>query len=163
MTFAIALAIAASPATAAVSNIHRWKNYDNARFGTHAEYPADLFKMRIVSDNGDGARWTSDIGAKLLIFGSWNSLKQTPDSYARSLAESNPQRYRRISYRLIRPGSLTLSGTVGADIFYERYVFGDPSGAIHAFALEYPILARSTLDPLVSRMSSSLRWANSPR
>ena len=162
MTLAIALAIATSPAAVAVANVHRWQSYDNTRFGTHAEYPADVFKMRFVSDNGDGARWTSDIGAKLLIFGSWNIMKQAPARYARFLAESDPERYRRISYRLIKPQSLILSGTVGGKIFYERYVFGDPSGAIHALVLEYPILARSTVDPRVSRMSSTLRWANPP-
>lgn len=163
MSFAIALAVSASSPTVTTASIHRWNTYHNARFGTQADYPADVFKMPVVSENGDGARWTSDVGAKLLIFGSWNSLKQTSVSYARFLTELKPQRYRRVSYRLIKPGSLTLSGTVSGNIFYERYVFGDPSGAIHALVLEYPILARALVDPLLPRMSSKLRWSNSPR
>ena len=158
MSFALALAVSAPSPIVATASAHHWKTYTNERFGTRAEYPAEIFKDPVFSDNGDGGRWSSDIGAKLLIFGSPNSLNQTPASYAEFLKHSDRLRYSRITYRLIKPKSLILSGTARGHIFYERYEFGDPSGAIHAIAIEYPATAQSILGPLIARMSSSLKW-----
>ncbi|MBV5262485.1 hypothetical protein [Pinisolibacter aquiterrae] len=53
---------------------------------------------------------------------------------------------------------LILSGIDHGMIFYERYAFGDPSGAVHALVLDYPAAARATFDPLIGRLSTSLRW-----
>lgn len=152
MSFAVALAVSASSPTAATASAHHWETYTNGRIGTRAEYPSEIFKDPVFSDNDDGGRWSSENGAKLLIFGSQNSLSQTPASYAEFLKHSDRIRYRRISYRLIKAKSLILSGTVRGHIFYERYEFGDPSGVIHAISIEYPATARSILEPLIPRM-----------
>ncbi|MBS0482131.1 MAG: hypothetical protein JSR96_08230 [Proteobacteria bacterium] len=142
---------------------HTWELYQNPRFGTQAEFPADLFGTAIKSENGDGARWTASGGASLRIFGFWNTLKQRPAAYEAFLHEAAPQRYAGVTFRTVRQNLMILSGTDHGTVFYERYAFGDSSGAVHALVLEYPATARMTFDPLVTRISSSLRWTGSPK
>jgi len=51
---ALILLLAVAPATSAQT---RWATYANARFGTTADYPADLFSRRDPEpENGDGVR-----------------------------------------------------------------------------------------------------------
>jgi hypothetical protein len=154
---AVVLVQAAS--LAAADHQHRWLRYANARFGTVAEYPVDLFTRAQHSDNGDGVRWSARDGATLAVWGSWNALEHTPVSYAEFLRRSDRARYARLSYRLVRPKLLILSGSTGERVLYERYAFGDRSGAIHALVLEYPLARQATYRPLVSRISRSLAWS----
>ncbi|MEH3046965.1 hypothetical protein [Sphingomonas adhaesiva] len=137
---------------------HRWRIYRNQRFGTLAEVPDDLFGTARPADNGDGATWTARGGARLRIFGSWNVLEETPASYDAFLRNGRSGRYASVTYKVTRRDLLILSGTHQGMVFYERYAFGDPSGAIHALVLDYPATARSTFDPIVARLSASLRW-----
>jgi len=58
---------------------------------------------------------------------------------------------------------LVLSGIEHGRIYYERYAFGDNSGAMHAMVVEYPAAMRSTFDPLVARMARSLGWVSTAR
>ena len=142
---------------------HRWQHYLNARFGTRADYPADIFARSSTSDNGDGVRLTSQDGAVLTIFGSWNALEQTPETLAASLQENDPQRYGAVTYREVKPKLLVLSGIRQGRVFYERRAFGDPSGAVHAMIIEYPLARRRSYDPLVVRLSRSLGWVSERR
>jgi hypothetical protein len=145
-------------ATFAASS-HSWDRYLNSRFGTQAEYPADLFMNPVTSDNEDGSTWKTTDGATLKIYGFLNALEQTPVSYEAFLRKNSPKRYAGASYRVSKKDLLILSGVTDKTIFYERYAFGDPSGAIHAMTVEYPITARATFDPVVGRISASLGWA----
>jgi hypothetical protein len=49
-----------------------WRTYQNARYGTVAEYPADRFHPGSPPANGDGQRFTAADGAELLIFAGLN-------------------------------------------------------------------------------------------
>ncbi len=133
---------------------HVWAVYHNARFGTAADYPSDIFRRPKGADNGDGQSWTSTSGAQLRIFGSWNSLDQSPADYDKFLTRSDPGR--QVTYRVVKPGFLVRSGQSKGRIFYERYQFDAASGAIHALVLDYPAASRSEIDPLIGRMSKSL-------
>lgn len=157
---AFAMMLAAAPAAIA-SPVHNWQLYQNPRFGTLAELPADLFRNAATSDNGDGATWTAPGGASLRIFGFWNALEQTPARYEAFLRKGTPSRYAGITYKVVKRNFLVLSGADHGVVFYERYAFGDPSGAIHALVLEYPGAVRATFDPVVGRISTSLRWGGS--
>lgn len=137
--------------------------YDNARFGTHAEYPADLFAQARFSDSGDGVTLSNGSGATLKIYGFWNTLDQAPRNYAAFLRRSDPSRYARLAYRLVKPRLLVLSGTSDGRTFYERYAFGDKSGAVHAMIVEYPTSRQTAYEPLIGRMSRSLTWQTPAR
>lgn len=155
----LATLLAMAPAAIAAPG-HNWQRYQNPRFGTQAELPADLFGIAATSDNGDGATWTAPGGASLRIFGFWNALEQTPATYEAFLRKG-ARRYAGVSYKVAKSNLLILSGADHGVVFYERYAFGDPSGAIHALVLEYPVAARATFDPLVGRISASLHWGGS--
>ena len=146
---ALLVLAAYSPADA-----HRWTPYQNARFGTRLVYPADMFGRGVESDNGDGITLRAADGASLAIFGKWNIDRQSPAQYVRWLA-SLPE-YRQVRYRLVRPGFAVVSGLRGSRIYYERYAFTGPDGAIHGFALEYPAARRARYEPIIARMSASL-------
>lgn len=143
---------------AAVSpgEVHRWTLYMNPRFGTRLLYPADMFGRGVESDNGDGITLHAPDGASLAIFGKWNVDRQSPAQYVQWLA-SLPD-YRQLRYRLVRPGFAVVSGLRGGRIYYERYAFAGPDGAIHGFVLQYPAAYRGRWDPIVARLSASLSW-----
>ena len=149
--------LAAWPTIAA--SAHRLAHYANPRFGTMLDYPSDLFVKPVDADNGDGRRWTSAKGGTLRVYGFWNAESRTPATYAQFLQDANPARYRGVTYRLVKPKLLVLSGSVTGPIFYERYAFGDPSGAVHAVVIAYPAKARSVYDALLPRISGSLKWS----
>jgi hypothetical protein len=149
---ALVTLLALAPAAAAQT---RWATYANARFGTTADYPADLFSKRDPEpENGDGIRLhTADDRATLTIYGHYNSDNDTPANYYDSIVDKTG-----VTYRHITRTSYVASGQRGGDIFYERCNFrpGDRA-TVDCFALTYPARERKTWDPIVARISRSLR------
>ena len=144
----LALAPAASAQT-------RWATYANARFGTTADYPADLFSRRDPEpENGDGVRLsTTDGRATLAIFGHYNVENDTPARYYETTVDKTGVTYKHITRR-----SYVASGQRGGGIFYERCNFrpGDRA-TVDCFALTYPEGEKKTWDAIVARISKSLR------
>jgi len=140
----------------APAEAHRWTLYLNPRFGTRLLYPAEMFGRGVESENGDGITLRAPDGATLAIFGRWNIDGESPAGFVRTLTGS-PE-YRSLRYRLVRPGFAVLSGERGGRIYYERYAFAGPTGAIHGFVLEYPAARRARWDPVIARLSASLSW-----
>jgi hypothetical protein len=143
-------------AMAQTGTAHDWNRYGNARYGTTLSYPAGYFPRRAESANGDGVTLTARDGATLRIFGTSNAEGAAPAAYVEALVRGDA-RYRHLSYRLVRPGFAVLSGSDGGRLFYERYAFGARSGEVHAFVLDYPAAARARYDPIIPRLSASLR------
>jgi len=133
----------------------RWTTYANARFGTTADYPADLFTRRDPEpENGDGLRLhTADGRATLTIFGQYNSENDTPASYYERIVDKTG-----VTYRHIARTAYVASGQRGADIFYERCNFrpGDRA-TVDCFELTYPAGEKARWDAIVARISKSLR------
>ena len=98
----------------------RWATYSNARFGTTADYPADLFTHRDPPpENGDGVRmYTADKRAALTIYGGYNVENDTPASYFERLVDKSGLTYKRVTKTYY-----VASGVRGANIFYERCNF----------------------------------------
>ena len=114
----------------------RWATYANARFGTTADYPADLFTRRDPEpENGDGVSLhTADGRAKLIIYGAYNAENDTPASYFQRLVDNDG-----VTYKQVRTTYYAASGVRGANIFYERCNFrrGDRA-TVDCFELTYP-------------------------
>ncbi|HVZ13580.1 MAG TPA: hypothetical protein VG894_03880 [Bauldia sp.] len=148
----LALLLVLAPAAAAQT---RWTTYANARFGTTADYPADLFTRRDPEpENGDGVRLHSADGrATLTIFGHYNSENDTPARYYESIVDKTG-----VTYKTIAKTYYVASGQRGADIFYERCNFrpGDRA-TVDCFELTYPARDKKMWDAIVARISKSLR------
>lgn len=128
--------------------------YENARFGTSATFPAEIFsREQPPPDNGDGQRWLSEDGASLAIFGSYNVLDETPTGKE---AAARVNGGRKVTYSRTGQDWVVLSGTDGDRVFYERYVFG-PTDIVHGIVIDYPASLKAKYDPLVGSIARSLR------
>jgi hypothetical protein len=148
LLFLLALAPAASAQM-------RWATYANARFGTTADYPADLFVRRDPEpENGDGVRMhTADGRATLTISGHYNSENDTPQRYYETIVDKTG-----VTYRHITRTFYVASGQRGGDIVYERCNFrpGDRA-TVDCFEITYPAREKKSWDAIVTRIGRSLR------
>ena len=129
--------------------------YSNDRFGTRLTFPAELFETRLdPPDDGDGMSWTSQDGASLAVYGSYNVQEQSP---AELLAAISALRSKggRVTYSRSADGWAVVSGMSGADIFYERHVFG-ADDVIHSMVLSYPKELGGKYNPVVGPIAKSL-------
>lgn len=130
--------------------------YSNDRFGTSVTFPAELFDQRMEPPvNGDGMTWTSRDGASIAVWGTNNALDLTPQSLAELETARDTPRYD-VTYHRVGSDWLVLSGYDEGLIFYERFVFGS-NDVIHGVLVKYPASLRSTFDPLVGSIASSLK------
>ena len=134
-----------------------WKVYANARYGTVAEYPADLFRPGRPPDNGDGQSFTAKDGAQLAIFAGFNIADHTPANYEQFLRGGGSD-YQNVTYRAAGADWLVLSGNRGDSIYYEKYIFAHRQDVdvIHGLVVSYGRGAKVLYDPLVARMARSL-------
>jgi hypothetical protein len=135
-----------------------WKLYQNARYGTVAEFPADLFRPGRPPDNGDGQSFTTKDGAQLAIFAGFNIEDYTPATYE-SFLRGGDSDYHNVTYRAAGGNWLVLSGYRGDLIFYEKYLFAHrrDGDVIHGLVVTYRRGAKAVYDPIVVRMAQSLR------
>jgi hypothetical protein len=132
-----------------------WATYANPRFGTTADYPADVFTTQDPPpENGDGTTFrTADGRAQLAIYGAYNVDNDTPASYVAKYEELSSAAYKRVTSAFY-----AVSGTTGADIYYDRCNFpprhDDILNCIHVV---YPAREKGFFDPIVTRISKSLR------
>jgi hypothetical protein len=135
----------------------RWATYTNSRFGTTADYPANLFTVLDPEpENGDGQGFrTPDDRAQLSIYGAWNVQGDTPQSYVANYVDLAGAS---VTYKRVTDRFYVISGTRKGKIFYDRCNFSaNPTGIIDCLTISYPEQAKSVWDPIVSRLSSSLR------
>lgn len=135
-----------------------WSRYANARFGTVAEIPTDLFRMvDPPPTNGDGRLFKSQNGAELTISGSYGAITVT-DNFAEYKAWILGQLQKdgvSVTYKAQGKGWVVASGTKGGDIVYVKVIEG--CDAAHELRIIYPSAHKSTYDPLVGRLARSLK------
>jgi hypothetical protein len=135
----------------------RWATYTNPRFGTTADYPADLFTvLDPPPENGDGQGFqTTDGRAHLLIYGAWNVEGDTPKSYVDNYVDV---RGASVTYKQITEHFFVASGMREGKVFYDRCNFSaHPDAVIHCFSISYPEQEKTEWNSIVSRLSRSLR------
>jgi serine/threonine-protein kinase len=143
------LALALAGAQAAT-----WRTYHNPRFGTTAELPADWVPQP-PPENGDGLIFVSpDKRAEIAVSGILNI-----DAIAKEIASrAEPNEDERVTYSKIGPSSVVVSGFKGEDrIFYRRSVTSCRNQIWNSVSIEYPASEKLTFDPIVQRVSASLR------
>lgn len=133
-----------------------WKTYFNDRFGTSIEYPS-RFKPGRPPDNNDGQSFVAGDGAQLAVWGSFNALEHDVAGLEAFLRE-DPKEQEKITYRAAGKNWLVLSGTRGGDrLFYKRYILSHRNEVENAFEISYPAALAAAYDPIVARLSKSLR------
>jgi hypothetical protein len=137
------------------TNRETWKTYFNSRYGTSIEYPS-RFKPGPPPDADDGLRFTADDGAELAVWASFNALDHDIPGLEDFLREGR-KADEKVTYRAAGKTWLVLSGTRGDKVFYTRYLLSHRNEVENAFDLSYPAALAATYDPIVARISKSLK------
>ncbi len=157
LAFVVAvLGVALSPALFATSAAtDNWLTYHNDRFGTTIDYP-DRFKPEPPPANDDGRKFTSADGAEFLVYASLNvdefNLAKFQDFVLQNLDSSQV-----VTYKAHGDNWFVISGTNGANIFYQRHVLSHRGELTESFSIEYPAVAKQDYDAIVARMAKSFR------
>jgi hypothetical protein len=133
-----------------------WRTFVIPEFGTSIHYPASIFTPAGKPEKGVGQRFErADGQATLVIYSHPNENSETPTTYLR-----NNLRMERsaLDYVRITASFFAISSEREGVILYSRCNFsGRTRGVIHCFDLVYPYAEKRTWDPVVTRISLSLR------
>jgi hypothetical protein len=130
-----------------------WQRFRVPEYGTYVEYPAAVFAPVGEAEKGVGQRFERQDGrAVLSIYARENEDDDTPASYLRKNLRQPMLDYERVS-RSFFAISMERDGT----IFYSRCNFSARRSTIHCFDLVYPQSEKTAWDPVVTRISLSLR------
>jgi hypothetical protein len=131
-----------------------WQVFQVPDYGTRLEYPASIFSAAGQAETGVGQRFESDDGrAVLSIYTRENEDGDTPASYLKKNLRQSGLDYERVT-RSFFAISMEREGT----IFYSRCNFSRSTRrTIHCFDLVYPQAEKRAWDPVVTRISLSLR------
>jgi hypothetical protein len=139
------------------SDAFNWQMFTIDGFGTQVDYPAGIFTVSDgKAEKGVGARLRSADGrAVLTIYSRENDTEDTPASYLK-----NNLRLARaaLDYERITPTFFAISSVRQGLVYYSRCNFSsEMGGAVHCFDLIYPQREQRAWDPIVTRISRSLR------
>jgi hypothetical protein len=130
-----------------------WETFQVPEYGTRVQYPAKLFAPVGEPEKGVGQRFEREDGrAVLSIYASENQDDDTPASYLKKNLRQPALDYERVT-RSFFAISMEREGT----IFYSRCNFSARRSVIHCFDLVYPQSEKKAWDPVVTRISLSLR------
>ena len=143
-------AIMATPARA-----EAWRRYRNDRFGTSIEYP-ERFRPGRPPANGDGLGFASADGASFSVWGGHNALEHNVQGLERFVRDNLPGGAK-VVYAARGANWFAITGVDGDSIFYERRVISHAGQIVNGFSIRYPGALKTPYDPVVERMSKSLR------
>ena len=121
--------------------------------GLAVDYPAGLFPVEAgPTEKGKGQKFRSADGAyEFAAYTLANADKDLPARYLRKNLIVPPQS---LIYRRVTEQFFVMSSIRDGRIFYSRCNF---SLGIHCIFLEYPTAEKRAFDPVVTRVSTSLR------
>jgi hypothetical protein len=134
-----------------------WQTFLVPEFGTTVEYPASIFSVPDgKAEKGLGQRFNSADGRSVLtIYTRENAAGDTPASYLRNNLRTGRSV---LDYERVTRSFFAISSERRGLIFYSRCNFSaEAGGAIHCFDLVYPQDEKRAWDPVVTRISRSLR------
>ncbi len=149
------LIVSAALSFAAVVGAQDWLTYHNDRYGTTIDYPA-FFKTQRPPDSDDGRDFKSADGADFWVAASYNALDFDIAKYHDFIVK-NLDAGAVVTYQAHGDNWFVISGTKGADIFYERHMLSHGAQLTESFAMSYPAALKATYDPIVARMAKSFR------
>jgi hypothetical protein len=128
------------------------------RLGTSIDYPLGIFSVdegAKATARATGRQFKSKDGNAVLAVYSKTNEGESPARYV----EKNFRVPRQmLDYKRVTPTFFAISAVQAGEIYYSRCNFSRrPGGAIHCFDLRYPAREKRAWDPIVRRMSLSLR------
>ena len=133
-----------------------WRTFVVPEYGTRVDYPSGMFMPSGAPKKGVGKEFErADGRAVLSVYSLDNQAGDTPGTYVRKNLRIGK---RALDYERIARSFFAISMERDGKIFYSRCNFsrGRP-GAIHCFDLVYPQDEKRAWDPVVTRISLSLR------
>jgi hypothetical protein len=134
-----------------------WSTYTNGLYGYEICYPADLLKPGGESDNGDGNTFTSESGATLKVWGSYNAAGESLESLTADIVPDLKGYSANVSYRRRTDAFSVVSGRNGNMIFYVKFVL-DKDG-YRAIQVTFPVSESKIYDPMLARMPACFQAA----
>lgn len=131
---------------------HVWQSYTNVRFNYKICYPEDLLVPQGESPNSDGQEFLAKDGAQLLVFGGNNILGQSLKDAMAGTASRLAGASGKITYKMLRPNTFTISGSTGQTIFYAKTLYSGDQ--FKSFELTYRRSAAVVYDPVISRLAT---------
>jgi hypothetical protein len=127
-----------------------WRIFEVPEYGTRVNYPARIFGPAGEPEKGIGQRFESADGSAVLsVYSSENEAADTP---GKNLRQSS------LDYERVTRSFFAISMERAGRIFYSRCNFSrSAKGSIHCFDLVYPQEEKRAWDPVVTRISLSLR------
>lgn len=150
ITFLMAL-LAAGPALAAEG-----ARYENARFGYAIDVPAD-FAGQGESANGDGQVFRAGDGTQKLSVWGGRIIEGSFESAVLAAIGFAGEDGWTISYERVTPSWASFSGTRNGIILYARTIALCEGAQYATYWLEYPERDQRRLEPVIGRLSASLR------
>src|SRR5262245_8448881 len=133
-----------------------WRTFEIPDYGTRIQYPAGIFALAGSPEKGTGQRFERADGRAILsVYSRPNETGENPRTYLR-----NNLRMERsaLGYTRIARSFFAISSEGEGVILYSRCNFsGGAAGVIHCFDLVYPQSEKKAWDPIVTRISLSLR------
>ena len=133
-----------------------WRTFVVPQYGTSVDYPAGIFIRAGNPEKGVGQRFESEDGrAVLSVYSRDNEDGDTPTSYLKNHLRVDRAA---LDYERITRSFFAISLERDGVVYYSRCNFsGRREGAIHCFDLVYPQEEKRAWDPVVTRISLSLR------
>lgn len=158
LAIALLLAFAGSATADTLAPLGKgWSRYANARFGTSLEVPTGLFEADPPPENGDGQSFRAADGARLQVYGTYglSAIMQPFQAYKEDLLKHAEAEGLAVTYRRGGDTWFVYSGLKGDDIVYAKAIEG--CEAVHEFRIVYPSERKRFYDPIVTRLSRTLR------
>ncbi len=133
----------------------KWVSYTNARFGTQAVYPADLFSPGQPPANGAGLTFTARDGASITIQGTFNSTGDSLGSYKREYYSKDY--YPGVTYQKSGKTWFVISGIRGGSIYYEKVIFSCRGDIVNMLSIVYPKTRKNFYASIVERVENSFK------
>lgn len=145
-------------ATHAATAAEKWVRYTNQRFGTSAEFPADLVSPEPPPANGSGQTYVSEDGLiRISIFGSFLVLVENFEAYRQDRLNLADESGIEVTYSAGGKGWFVYSGLKDGEIVYFKSIPACGGEAAGHIVLTYPQNRKEFMDPIVERVASSLQ------
>jgi len=137
----------------------RYGSLDEPQLGTTMDMPRAVLPVPDGHAHKTvGRRWKSKDGrARVAV---WTEKRKgghdTPQRYMRRTFDFPPAS---VSYQRFTANFAVVSGLFGTRVYYIRCNLSQRTGAFHCFDLAYPVREKQAWEPVVTRMSRTLREA----
>jgi hypothetical protein len=156
LTLILGPALVAPHAVSAQEQPAGWGRYRDRDFGMAFDFPRHIFSLQSAEQGRQGVTFSTPDGrARIRVFAALNEASEPPARYLARIRKAGEGRF---TYVRTAPRFFVASGVRDGSIFYRRCNFAaSAERRLSCFQLDYPENEKRTWDPVVTRISLSLR------